>query len=144
MQTGDIGDANSFQRILRTPYHPESKGIVERFNGTVFPEISILQDAEANNRDEYLQAVIFAYNGGTHKATRHLPHELLYGRPSRPPIDPRSSYFSFIKPNDFFEQLKKNRCDINQSDPHCIVGDKVLSRFFVLRGKNLNANQNRR
>ncbi|CAF4263321.1 unnamed protein product, partial [Rotaria sordida] len=80
---------------------------VARFNSTFIPQISKLQDTEDNNWDEYLQAVVFAYNSGVHKTTKYSPYELVYGRPPRLPISTRPPYFSFSKPNDYFNQLQK-------------------------------------
>jgi transposase InsO family protein len=145
-----------YNHIYSTPYHPQTNGIVERFNSTFVPQISKLQDTQDNNWDEYLQAVVFAYNTGIHKTTRYSPYELLYGRPPRLPIDARPTHFTFNRPNDYFEQLKrtlriyhqsakhniiqqqqmnKEWYDRNRLDPHYQIGDKVLTRIYGLRGK---------
>ncbi|CAF1282589.1 unnamed protein product [Didymodactylos carnosus] len=146
-----------YNHIFSAPYHPQTNGIVERFNSTFVPQISKLQDAEDNNWGEYLQAVVFAYNSGIHKTTKYSPYELLYGRQPRLPIDAKSVHFSFQKPNDYFiqlqrtlkiyhklakensiqqQQLSKNRYDLHRQDPHYKVGDLVLTRIF-LRGDKL-------
>ena len=145
-----------YNHIYSTPYHPQTNAIVERFNSTFVPQISKLQDEQSNNWDEYLQAVVFAYNTGVHRTTRHSPYELLYGRSARLPIDPQPNAFSFRRPNDYFEQLRKTmrlyhttakqyiclqqqvnktRYDHNRLDPQYKVGDSVLTRIHGLRGK---------
>lgn len=145
-----------YNHIYSTPYHPQTNGIVERFNATFVPQIAKLQDDQHNNWDEYLQAVVFAYNTGIHKSTQYSPYELLYGRPSRLPINIRPQHFSFARPNDYFEQLKKtlriyhqaahqntilqqeNRkkvYDTNRLDPQYKIGDKVITRLHGNKGK---------
>ncbi|CAF1187952.1 unnamed protein product [Rotaria sordida] len=145
-----------YNHIYSTPYHPQTNGIVERFNSTFIPQISKLQDTADNNWDEYLQAVVFAYNSGIHKTTKYSPYELLYGRQPRLPIHPRPSHFSFSKPSDYFNQLQKtlriyhqatksniihqqemnkNRYDQNRLDPHYNIGDKVLTRIYGTHSK---------
>ncbi|CAM4802461.1 unnamed protein product [Rotaria magnacalcarata] len=92
----------------------------------------------------------------TFKSTKFSPYELLYGCAARPPIHSRSQHFTFLKPNDYFEQLKKtlrifhqaSRENIllqqqanqeyynkNRLDPQLKLGDKVLRRIYISKGK---------
>ncbi|CAM2714261.1 unnamed protein product [Rotaria socialis] len=145
-----------YHHIYSTPYHPQTNGIVERFNATFVAQVSKLQNTQHNNWDEYLQAVVFAYNTGVHKTTKFSPYELLYGRPARLPIHIQPKEFTFSKPNDYFVQLKKtlrlfhqaSRENIlsqqrtnqayynrNRRDPQLKLGDKVLTRVHIANGK---------
>lgn len=74
-----------YNHIFSTAYHPQSNGIVERFNATFVPQTAKLQDTESNNWDAYLPAVVFAYNTDLHRTTQFSPHELDFGRsPTHP------------------------------------------------------------
>ncbi|CAF4393774.1 unnamed protein product [Rotaria sp. Silwood2] len=152
----DLQNLIGYNHIYSTPYHPQTNGIAERFNATFVAQISKLQKAQHNNWDEYLQAVVFAYNTGVHKSTKFFPYELLYDRTARLPIHIQPKEFTFLKPNDYFEQLKKtlrifhqaSRDNIlcqqqahqayynkNRLDPQLKLGDKVFTRISVSKGK---------
>ncbi|CAF4669082.1 unnamed protein product [Rotaria sp. Silwood1] len=145
-----------YNHIYSTAYHPQTNGVVERFNATFVAQISKLQSTQHNNWDEFLQAVVFAYNTGEHKSTKFSPYELLYGRSARLPIHIQPKEFTFLKPNDYFEQLKKtlrifhqaSRDNIllqqqanqhyynkNRLNPQLNVGEKVLTKSYGLKGK---------
>lgn len=142
--------------IFSTPYHPQTNGVVERFNSTFITQVAKLHDVEHNNWDDYLQAVVFAYNSGIHRTTNYSPYQLLFGRSPRLPIySPRQS-FSFPSPNSYFQQLQKTlriyheaatdnvihqqqitkqRYDTNRQDPQYNLGDLVLTRIHGIRNK---------
>jgi hypothetical protein len=145
-----------YNHIYSTPYHPQSNGIVERFNSTFLSQLSKLQDNEHNNWDEYLQPVVFSYNSGTHKTTRYSPYQLVFGRSPRLVIHAKPSSFSFSRPNSYFNQLRKSlkylhhsarnniirqqemnkqHYDRNRLDPHYTVGDTVLTKLHGMKGK---------
>ena len=145
-----------YNHVFSTPYHPQTNGIVERFNSTFIPQISKLHNSENNNWDEYLQAVVFAYNSGTHRTTNYSPYELLYGRAPRLPFHSKPSHLSFPHPHDYLIQLTKtlkifhqsarthiiqqqirnqNSYNRNRIDPVYHVGDRVLTRVHGSRGK---------
>ncbi|CAF4195533.1 unnamed protein product [Rotaria sp. Silwood2] len=145
-----------YNHVYSTCYHSQTNGVVERFNATFVTQISKLQNAQHNNWNEFLPAVVFAYNTGIHKSTKFSPFELLYGRSARLPIHVPPKHFTFLKPNDYFEQLKKtlqifheaSRDNIllqqqvtrtfynkNRLNPQLTVGQKVLTRMVGLKAK---------
>lgn len=145
-----------YHHILSTAYHPQTNGVVERFNASMVVQISKLQQQHHNNWDDYLDAVVFAYNTSQHKTTKYSPFQLLFGRSPKLPIDSPPQYFSFDRPNDYFIHLQKilhvyhhqakanivqqqrynkTRYDHNRRDPHYNLGDRVFTRIFTGRGK---------
>ncbi|CAF4470768.1 unnamed protein product, partial [Didymodactylos carnosus] len=142
--------------IYSTTYHPQTNGCVERFNATFVPQLAKLQDEEANNWDEFLPSVVFAYNTGQHFSTKYSPFQLQYGCAPRLPPDQAPPTVIFNRPCDYFYQLQKNleiyhkiareniirnqqlskqRYDRNRRDPHYKVGDLVLTRYYGIRNK---------
>ena len=73
---------------LTPPYHAQSNGLVERFNGTLKNMIKKTSLDRARQKDWhlYLPALLFAYRDSVHSSTGFSPFELLYGRPVRGPL----------------------------------------------------------
>ncbi|CAF4423235.1 unnamed protein product [Rotaria sp. Silwood2] len=124
-----------YNHIYSTSYHPQTNGIAERFNATFVTQISKLQNAQHNNWDEYLQAVVFAYNAGVHKSTKFSPYELLYGRTARLPIHIPPREFTFLKPNDYFEQLKKTLRIFHQTSRENILLQQQANQAYYNKNR---------
>jgi hypothetical protein len=97
-----------YNHIFSSVYHPQSNGMVERFNATFVPQIAKLQDRENNNWDEFLLPIVFAYNTGVHSTTDYSPFQLQFGREPCVTTDGPSNSFTLNRPNDYYERLNKN------------------------------------
>ncbi|KII65512.1 Transposon Ty3-I Gag-Pol polyprotein [Thelohanellus kitauei] len=69
-----------------TAYHPQSDGLVERFNRTLINMLSKSINS-FNEWEERLPALVFAYNTVKHTVTNVSPFELMFKRSPRLPID---------------------------------------------------------
>ena len=72
---------------LRTAYHPQCDGQVERFNRTLGNMIGTIASNNQKEWDLYLHQVLLAYRTNINESTGATPFSLLYGREARLPVD---------------------------------------------------------
>ena len=75
------------QPIRTTPYHPQTDGLVERFNQTLKLMLRKTAVKEGIDWDKMLPYVLFAYREVPQTSTGFSPFELLYGYQVRGPLD---------------------------------------------------------
>ncbi len=73
--------------IHTSPYHPQTDGLVGRFNQTLKAMLHKAATTEGEDRDKLVPYLLFAYREVPHVSTGLLPFELLYGRHVRGPLD---------------------------------------------------------
>ena len=80
-------------QIKTSPYHPQTDGMVERFNSTLKRLLRKLTQTHSTEWDECLPFVLWAYSGTIHSTTGFSPYHLLFGREMRLPLDERTRYW---------------------------------------------------
>ena len=77
----------NIQRICTTPYHPQTDGLVERFNRTLKAMLKKFVSRNQKDWDDCLPYLFFAYCEVPQESTGFSPFELLYGRKVTGPLD---------------------------------------------------------
>ena len=70
-----------------TAYHPQTDGLVERFNRTLIDMLAKTSNQNGTDWDDRLPYVLFAYRSCVQQSTGESPFFLLYGRDPRLPTD---------------------------------------------------------
>lgn len=142
-------------------YHPMGNPIPERFNRTLLDMLGTLEPDKKSDWRKYLPSLTYAYNCTKHETTKISPHELMFGRKPKLPID--SLFDTPVQDNsskttkEYIKDLKKrmkNAQDIankmtekarikmkSQYDKKAKavkinIGDKVLVKILKFEGKH--------
>ncbi|GFX76989.1 hypothetical protein TNCV_2079561 [Trichonephila clavipes] len=69
-----------------TPLHPQSDGMVERFNRTILNNLSLMVSKNQQDWDQKVPLFLLAYRSAVHETTGYSPSQMLFGRNLRLPL----------------------------------------------------------
>ncbi|KAG3050649.1 hypothetical protein PC122_g23195 [Phytophthora cactorum] len=75
------------KKMFSSAYHPQTQGLVERFNGTLMCMLRMYVSETQTDWDVYLPRVLFAYRTAYHEGLGDTPFFSWYGRDPVLPID---------------------------------------------------------
>lgn len=75
------------QGVKTSPYHPQTDGLVERFNKTLKSMLRKFVNDSGSDWDQWLPFLLFAYREVPQASTGFSPFQLLYGHSVRGPMD---------------------------------------------------------
>ena len=82
-----ICDQLGVKKVNTSGYHPQTDGLVEKFNSTLIEMVSKCCKVANHDWDQYLPHLLFAYRSSVQESTRESPFFLLYGRDPRLPTE---------------------------------------------------------
>lgn len=69
-----------YRKVNTMAYHPQTDGLVERFNRTLISMLAKTVERDGKDWDQQLPFVLFAYRASQQQSTLESPFFLLYGR----------------------------------------------------------------
>ena len=75
------------EKTRTTPYHPQSDGLVERFNLILIQMLSTCIEDHSFEWEDHIHEVCMAYNSSKHATAGYSPFYLMFGREARLPVD---------------------------------------------------------
>ena len=97
------------KKTRTTAYHPESDGLVERFNRTLLSMLSMAVREDEQGWDLLLPTLLLAYRTSHHATTGSTPFELMFGRDPRLPEDVLLSIPGAVEDPSQYAEVLKNR-----------------------------------
>ena len=81
-----VRDLLQIEGVRTTAYHPQTNGIVERFNGTLKAMLRRLASEKPRSWDALVAPALFAFREVPQESTGYSPFELMFGRRVRGPM----------------------------------------------------------
>ena len=81
----EVQQVLGFKKVNTTAYHPQTDGLVERFNRTLISMLAKTVERDGRDWDQQLPFVLFAYRTSQQQSTLESPFFILYGRDPRLP-----------------------------------------------------------
>jgi transposase InsO family protein len=75
------------QKTSTTPYHPQSDGMIERYNRTLNSSIAMMVKKNQKDWDLKLPFAMFAYRSSVHGMIKQTPYYMCFGHEVKLPID---------------------------------------------------------
>ena len=75
------------KKTRTTPFHPQSDGMVERFNRTLEAQLSKFVSDHQRDWNQLVPLLLMAYRTSVHETTGQTPARLMLGRDLRLPVD---------------------------------------------------------
>ena len=83
----DVCDILGIRKTRTTPLHPQSDGMVERFNRTIENQLTAFVSTNQRDWDKHIPLLLLSYRTAVHETTKYTPAMLMFGRELHLPLD---------------------------------------------------------
>ncbi|CAI5678540.1 unnamed protein product [Oreochromis niloticus] len=115
---GEVCRRLGVRKTRTTPLHPQSDGLVERFNRTLATQLAILTSQHQRDWDQHLPLVLWAYRTAVQESSQ-CTAALMFGRELRTPVDlvfgaPPEPEIAGGPEMDYFRRLRERLHTVHQ------------------------------
>ena len=103
------------QKSRTTTCHPQSDGLVERFNRTLMDMLAKSVREHPSSWEEHICRLCLAYNTSVNPTTGHTPFFLMFGRQVRMPVDLMYETPNNTSPTTIPEYVTKLRASLTSA-----------------------------
>ena len=118
-----VCDILDVKKINTSGYHPQTDGLVEKFNSTLVNMIAKCCGTKKRDWDDHLPYLLYAYRTMVQDSTHESPFYLLYGRDSRLPTETGLSMPSPTYEVDMEDYRSENVTKLSQA--WCLAKNKI-------------------
>ncbi|GFS61079.1 retrovirus-related Pol polyprotein from transposon 412 [Trichonephila clavipes] len=124
------------EKTKTTPLHPQSDGMVERFNRTILNNLSLMVSKNQQDWDQKVPLFLLAYRSAVHETTGYSPSQMLFGWDlrlpcnllfGRPPDTPSS-------PEEYVQNLQARFEDV-----HNLTRERINLRREKMKPQDINS-----
>ncbi|GFS49136.1 retrovirus-related Pol polyprotein from transposon 412 [Trichonephila clavipes] len=123
----------AIDKTRTTALHPQSDGMVERFNRTILNSLSLLVSGNQQDWDKKLPFFLPAYRSAVHETTGYFPSQMLFGRALRLPADLLFSQppDTPLAPEEYIEKLQARMEEMHHLARYRIgmASEKMKTRY---------------
>ena len=133
----DICNLLGIDKACMTALHPQSDGMVERFNRTLENQLAVFVEKHQQDWDDHVPLILLAYRSGVHESTGQTPSCLMFGREVNLPVDllyghpPDEQKFETVE--DYVDQLRNRMEKVHEYARMRIriASDRMKRRYDV-------------
>jgi len=103
------------KKLNTSGYHPQTDGLVEKFNSTLIEMIAKCASDKPLDWDTRLPYLLFAYRSSAQESTRESPFYLVYGRDPRIPTSTVLSQKQSVYSVDLNDYKSEFVCNLSQA-----------------------------
>ena len=127
--------------VFTSTYHPQTNGLVERYNRTILAMLRNYVNEHQNDWDEFASVLTYAYNNHVHRSTGTTPFDLVLSRPP-PALSLYHNERGVRKPSEeqrdhYIEQLEAT---LQKAYDHLLKTQQRYKRDFDKRVRSANRN----
>lgn len=130
---GEVCRRLGVSKTRTTPLHPQSDGLVERFNRTLSTQLAILTSKHQKDWDRHLPLVLWSYRSAVQESSKCTPAALMFGRELRTPVDmvfgaPPEPEIAGGKEMDYLRRLRERLHEVHEYARQAQAGSGVRQK----------------